>query len=519
MWENTARLWNRNDAHCEQALLAGDKTDVAESCFGANDFAIAALMDLGLWDDMVSMYPNRLKDENGYNWQVLNGVEILRCLLGERTISGANKVLSDARLVAAAGFNLQEEKVSKKLEKKEPVMDSETLANHLARIDGESCCYSFFEHINHLRKRKWIRGKIFAADGKDITVPYGRGYDGMGKRGEAYGYKMEGLLSVEEGRELFVGFAFGPVQRSEKPMLFEIFDRYQERIGPIRKQIEILLLDRLYWGVGFFKKLTKQYHVDFVTRARDRDLDLVKQIFGLIKADKDLPAIQRTFKWKWRTEKRPPNKRHPEGEVRKLHLAGLDGMRIEDEDGNEGKVNVVVVYEHDENGQPIMDPDDPSKQLVSIYVTSLPAEENPMRIRKLYRKRWVIENQGFRTSNQRWGIDDLASRVSMDAMRAHIVFCLMLYNSQKIIEMKFPGPWYEEMERLKKIGRDELTGGFGIIAYTDDGYLGIFSARRFREIVHTAGETAGQAKLKAKLRRTFKGNPELEEILNQLDTL
>lgn len=514
MWEDTIRLWTRDDAHCEQVLLSGGKADVAESCFGANDFAVAALMDLGLWDTIVNMYPNRLKDENGYNWQVLNGIEILRCLLGERTISGANKVLSDSRLVAAAGFNLQDEKVSKKLAQKEPVMDAETLSNHLARIDEESCYWGFLDHIKHLRKRKWIRGKVFAADGKCITVPYGRSYDGMGKVKDAYGYKLEALLSVEEGRELFAGFAFGPLQRSEKPMLLEIFDRYEQQIGPIRKQIEILLLDRLYWGESFFKKLKERYHIDFVTRPRDRELDLVKQIFGLIEADENLPTEQRNFKWKWRTEKRPPNKKYPQGETRKLRIAGLDGMRIEDENGDQMDVNVVVVYEHDEQGQPIMDPEDETRQLISIYVTSLPAEENPLRIRKLYRKRWVIENQGFRTANQNWHIDSLASRVSMDAMRAHIAFCLMLYNSERIINMKFPGPWQEEMERLKKIGRDELTGGFGIIVYTGDGHLGIFDARRFREIIHAAGQT----QIKAKIRTLLRGRPDAEEILNQLDS-
>jgi len=519
MWEETIRFWTRNDAHCEEALLSGEKVDVAESCFGASDFVIASLMDLGLWDTMVNLYPNRLKDENGYNWRVLNGVEILRCLLREQRICGTNKVLTDSRLVAAAGFNIQDEKISKKLDRKEPVMDSETLSNHLARIDEESCYWGFFDHIRLLRKKKWIRGKVFAADGKDITVPYGRDYDGMGKKGDAYGYKMEGLLSVEEDRELFVGFAFGPLQRSEKPMLFEIFDRYEKQIGPIRQQIEILLLDRLYWGAEYLKTLKDAYHIDFVTRPRDKGLDIVKQIFRLIEVEENLPIAEKSFKWKWRTERRPPNKKYPKGEIRKLRIAGLDGMRIEDENGLALDVNVVVVYEYDENGKPIMDPEDKTQQLITIYATSLPAEENPLRIRKLYQKRWVVENQGFRSLNQNWHIDNLASRVSMDAMRSHIAFCLMLYNSEKIITMKHPGPWQEEMERLKKIGRDELMGGFGIIVYTDDGFLGIFDARRFREIVYTAGEIAAKNKMKAELRDAFKGKKDINKFLSKLEKL
>jgi hypothetical protein len=330
---------------------------------------------------------------------------------------------------------------------------------------------------------------------------------------------LETLLNVELGRALFAGFCFGPLQRSEKPMLLEIFQRYEQQVGPLNDLIEILLLDRLYWGADFFRTLTKHYHIDFVTRARDRELELVKNLFQLIEADKQLPTAQKTFKWKWHTEKRPPNKKHPRGEIRKLRMAGLDGLQIYDEQSKPVTVNVVVVYEYDQDRNPIMDPEDPTRQLVSIYVTSLPAAADPLRIRKLYRKRWVIENQGFRTANQRWGLDKLASRVSADAMQAHIAFCLMLYNSQKIIQRKFPGPWQEEMERLKHLGRDELAGGFGILVYTPDGYVGIFGARRFRQIMHTAGQTAAKNKLRDKLRNAVHAGQGPRTILDLLDNL
>lgn len=511
-------MWRRDDSHCEEVLLSGGEAEVCQSAFGANDFVIGALMELGLWDIMTGMYPNRLKDENGYNWRILNGVEILRCLLKERKISGANKVLSDARLVAAAGFNLQEEKVSSKLQEGKPVMDSETLGNHLGRIDGESCYYTFSDFTKHSRRRKWIRGKVFAADAHFITVPYGRGYDGMGQMGDAHGYKLEALLSLEENREMFVGFVFDAIECGERALLQDIFDRYEEKVGPIKDMIEILLLDRGYWGAAFLKKLVCDYHIDFVTRPEHRGLDIVKQIFGLIEADEKLAEYEKNFKWKWRTEQRPPSKEHPEGEVRKLKIAGIDGLRIEDEKGNWLDVNAVVVYEHDENGQPIMDPEDETRQLITIYITSLPAEENPMKIRKLYRKRWVIENQGFRETNQKWGLNDLAGRVSMDAMRAHIAFSLMLYNSEKVIRMKFPGSWEKEKDKLKKLGREELVGGVAIIVYTDDGHLGIFTARRFRDLVRAGERKKLKADLKAKLSRALKENQDLQSVLDLLES-
>ena len=196
----------------------------------------------------------------------------------------------------------------------------------------------------------------------------------------------------------------------------------------------------------------------------------------------------------------------------------MDGVGIEDDEGNALDVNVVVVYEHDENRQPLKDPDDETRQLISIYVTSLPAEKSPMKIRKLYRKRWTIENQGFRAANQEWGIDNLGSRVSMDAMRADVAFRLMLYNAEKVIQMKFSGPWQQEKDNLKNLGRDELLGGPAIIVYTNDGYLGIFSIKRFREIISAAVQTQERARLKAMLLRTLKGDQKLEDIICQLDS-
>ena len=65
-----------------------------------------------------------LKQENGYDWQILNRVAVPRELMDILTIMGTDKILSDARLVAAAGSNLAQ--ASEKLGARRPVMDSET---------------------------------------------------------------------------------------------------------------------------------------------------------------------------------------------------------------------------------------------------------------------------------------------------------------------------------------------------------------------------------------------------------
>ena len=59
------KLWVRNEAECERVLLEGGPAEVCLSGFGANDFVIGALRELGLWERMIRMYPNRLKADNG----------------------------------------------------------------------------------------------------------------------------------------------------------------------------------------------------------------------------------------------------------------------------------------------------------------------------------------------------------------------------------------------------------------------------------------------------------------------
>jgi hypothetical protein len=217
------------------------------------------------------------------------------------------------------------------------------------------------------------------------------------------------------------------------------------------------------------------------------------------------------------TEQRPPSKRHPQGEVRQLELVGLEGLRIEDDDGCELDVNAVVAYEYDEQGHALSDPDDPDRQLITIYITNLPTARRPQRIRKLYRQRWPIENQGFREVNQQWHIDHIISRVSADAVQAAMAFKVMVYNAEKILRMKYPEHWSHEKARLKQLGCHELIAGPVVLAYTPDGRVGLLRARRIRELVAQGARQRERERIKTLLTREFHGDSRVQAILHQLD--
>ena len=103
-------------------------------------------------------------------------------------IAHCGKVIRDARLMVIAGFNA-EEVISAKM-KGGAIVDYETLSNHLSRIKPEKMQEVFLDHIAVLRKERWIRGGVYAADAHEIIIKYGRKHEKIGKVGNKHGYKL-----------------------------------------------------------------------------------------------------------------------------------------------------------------------------------------------------------------------------------------------------------------------------------------------------------------------------------------
>ena len=146
-----------------------------------------------------------------------------------------------------------------------------------------------------------------------------------------------------------------------------------------------------------------------------------------------------------------------------------------------------------------------------IYITSL-GVSHPYRIRRFYLRRWFIENQGFRRLTQRWNLDIPAGR-KLNTIRSRICFVLMLYNAEAIMEMKFPQEWQEEKERLDKWGEEGMFGEPILIVYTKDCHCGIFTGKRYGELV----AQASRIRLKREFQQARKEGT-LEQFIERLDT-
>lgn len=460
-------LWTRDDAGCAEAIRSGKPVEVELSAYGANDFVLEFLITSGLWSVLTSMAPDGLKKENGKPWRALNGVEVLRELARVERIGQCGKVLRDARLMMIAGFNA--EAVQKAREAGKPVVDPETLSNHLGRISPKAAAKAFGAHVGLMRRKRWIRGGTYAADAHEIILPYGRTSERLGKVGEKYGYKLVLLLNVTPQRERAVGFVLAPLHHSERTLLKIILRSLQERFGPVGDWMKTLVLDRGYWGAAYLLGLRRRHGMDLVTRAQHEELGIVKDLDGLVSAPETL--------WQWREET------HSRLGPMAVRCVGVEHLDVYDERRQVvGQLNGVVAEEYDRSRRERMRDEKGQVRPRFYYVTTLPTAARPPRIRGYYGQRWGIENQGFRELTQEWALDCLAGR-RFNTLNSRIAFALMLYNAERLLRMKHPGPWQEERERLRGLGERNRLSGPSLVAYTPQGQLGFLRPPEYERLI------------------------------------
>jgi len=272
--------------------------------------------------------------------------------------------------------------------------------------------------------------------------------------------------------------------------------------------MDVLVMDRGYWGAEFLGELKRTEGVDYVTRTRDDEVDVAREADGLARLE--------STKWHELTEQ------HSRLGPMQVRLAGFAGLPLYDGAGKEhGACQVVIAEEYDFKGRRL--PERPRFR----YVTSLPVDpadsKSVQQVRTYYRRRWSVENQGFWVLTKRWNLDALAGR-NLNAIRARLNFVLQLYNAENCCAWKHPGSFQKELPRLKRPPKGERLGKPSIMVYTPDGRVGSFQAGEYRKLlttaVTTAVEKATQAatreNIKAAISRALREGKNIEDILRDL---
>ena len=505
----TWQLWREDEEDLAARLAQGEDLEGYNSAFGDNDLIIGFLMVEGFWNVLVNTQADLLKKDNGYPPRILNGLWALCELAGIGRIANSGKVLGDGSLLRLVG--VQAEEIEQAQAEGRLRVDPETLSNHLGRISEASVETSWGNHVKLLMSKHWNRGKVYAVDGNYITIPYGQAenYEGSGQVGEARGYKLVVLLNIEPGRERVIGWALGGLEVSERTLLKKILQSLKALgLGPLRNLIDLLVFDRGYWGAQFLTELKEVEGIDYVTRAGNDGLDFVKDVEGLSRLE--------ATRWHEVEEV------HSHLGTIRARMAGFEAIPLIDADQKQwGTCQAVIADEYDLKGTRI--PERPRFYYATSLVVNPEESDSVAKVRRYYRERWAVENQGFFVLTKRWNLNTLAAR-DMNAIRARLNFALQLYNAENCCALKHPGSYDEEMHRLKRPPVGERLGGPCIMLYTPDGKVGAFQANEYARLLRRAAQAMGRAEaaaeikteLKDAIRKDLEKGKSIEDILHDL---
>jgi len=468
---------------------------------GRYDAMFDFMLQSGLWDAATGMRPSGLKKDNGIPYRLLNGVECLREMAGIDTPANCGPLLKDAYLVERVGFTA--EKVASRLAQGRTVIDPESLLNHLGRFTEADLEAGFLEHLKVIRGKRWLRGGVYAVDGHDILIPYGKGYEGARRISDgAYGYKLLVLLNIQEDCELIVGYVLGGLQESEITMLRRMLARLDKTMGPLREWLKILLMDRGYWGTDLFCELKQDYGIDFVSRVRDERLEINGEIQRQVEeADRPWGSFQ---------EERQFSGRRETQNVRVTALRPITLISDETPAHRQIAVHIVVAVQSHADGTPILDKN--GKDLSRTdYITSLLPGRYGVRVRGFYGGRWGIENQGFRWLSQTWDIDRPAGH-SYGAVLGRLVFVFLIYNARHLFEKEsLHRPDYaEQLRQMRSHGPGIGLAGAAIVAITASGYCCTLTARELLKLQ--------RQRLQKMIRRGLAAGRPIEEVMRELDS-
>ena len=430
-----------------EAMKHGEEVVFIESKFGCNDHLLNWLNEKGFWPIWQSTQPD-LKRDGGVPPECLNGLFAAMTLSGLEAIQYANPMLTDGRLMAEVGFNLME--VQDKLKNGEGAIHRDTLRNHLKRILIAESKRAFYEHVALMRNRKWLRGGVYAADGMKIVVTSGNSYEGCGRvwdpdtRRYVYGYKVVYIFNLSPNRPRIVALAVGPINMDERELLLEALRDLRAHVCPPKDMIDVLVLDRGYWGARYFSELIGEFGLDIVTLCRS-DLAIHSEAWALARFDGEKRPLVRHIT---RVNNQGKELRY----VR--HIKAVEGVEARDETGKISlNLNAACVREVNEETGEVSD---------IVFLTTLDVLEKPAKIADYYDLRWNIENRCNRELSQKWNVRRPIGR-KLRAIFAQICMSAMCLNAVRIYEEQKPKDAEKLRSEMERQGQKSYLLGHGAV--------------------------------------------------------
>lgn len=255
-------------------------------------------------------------------------------------------------------------------------------------------------------KKRLIKGGVYALDATKLLVT-GKTYEGIGeitkieevidkKTGEIKkrktkekGYKVILLQNIYKGREIIVGIKVVPLNNHEVKYVTELVGKAEKLLG--KGTIKTLVMDRGFLDGKLLYNLKKKHSIETIVPLK-KNMEILKDMRGLAK----LGAQYRYY---------DKNKR--------LEILGFTNLNTLD--SYKGKLNGLLINKKGKEWG---------------YITNA-SIRNVLKIYKLYKRRWVIENEGIRELKQGWMLTKLPGRFER-IVNAHVFFTCIMYNYVKI---------------------------------------------------------------------------------------
>jgi hypothetical protein len=211
-------------------------------------------------------------------------------------------------------------------------------------------------------------------------------------------------------------------------------------VAPVSKIIDVLVLDRGYWGVSFFRESHEKYRIDTVTLGKS-NLNACEDVRSLVALEGKASV------------KRENNK----GEVTSYlrEIIPVEDVEVVSDNGDTSKMNTVFTQKIKESTGKISE---------AVYFTTLPVSRVPERIAGYYDSRWGIENRCNRILSQTWKMRVLVAR-KFNAIFAQIVMTAMCYKACRIYEEQNPKEAEETYEKMRIRGLESFLTDYAIIVF------------------------------------------------------
>ncbi len=444
-------IWRHDNERTRDLFLDGAEVVVRGSDYLGNDFLIEAFMDLGFWDIVRSPEPKLGRSDVAVDPMALNAIWAIKELAGLGRVSEADKVLSDGRLMATAGMNV--ERVREHAFVGAPVVSRRTLYRHAERMDRKESARMLLRSTTLARERKWLRGRVFAADCYEIPVT-GKKMEGIYENTDKTtrrGYKLLTVSNVTPDREQIVAAALGGICQDERVLLGQALDSLASVADPA-EMIGLLLLDRGFWSAPVLYDLAHVRKIPFLTLAKD-DLDLVVEVERRVREEGEV---------RWEDVYLPTRdgpRRHYR--ARAVEEVFLDGHAPQGKSA--GSVNCVLAYADSPPGEP-------PKRI--IFVTSGPVRGREVTVMKRYKQRWSIENECMKWLSEHDGRK--INGWTLNAVQYRLFLLLVLRNAMTLVDWKYPSDAARMRRTLAQRKRRAYLAGHGVIIYTQKGVFGTY---------------------------------------------